>query len=240
MPLSRLSEIDLAKAMSLPEGPVLEAAMRSYNTGGGAWSYDPTRASTSDLVGAHTPLVGPLPPVAWTDLEGQIGAACTRGRDQEASNLQVSKLLFDHARQSAWSAVQVPMGRLSVGFGETVRYWSDVVIEDANGPFIPFFDHRRGGGLTSPLVRHIVYSMQFIGVQERNPDLTEFRLAVVRFPASGDKRRVQLNFHDGSELLSYEELDRRVRAVYATWAQVSDERTKKRRASGGGFTPFGF
>jgi hypothetical protein len=148
--------------------------------------------------------------------------------------------LFDHARQNAWSAVQVPMGRLSVGFGETVRYWSDVVIEDANGPFIPFFDHRRGGGLTSPLVRHIVYSMQFIGVQERNPDLTEFRLAVVRFPESGDKRKVQLNFHDGRDLLGYEELDRRVRAVYATWAQVSHERIKKRRATGGGSTPFGF
>jgi hypothetical protein len=132
------------------------------------------------------------------------------------------------------------MGRLTVGFGDSVRYWSDVVIEDTNGPFIPFFDHRRSGGITNPQVQRIVYSMQFIGVQERNPDLTEFRLAVVRFPTSGEKRRVKLDFHDGSELLSYEELDRRVRAVYATWAQVSDERTKKRRAAGGGSTPFGF
>jgi hypothetical protein len=63
MQVSRLSEIDLAKAMSVAPGPALEAEMQYYNAGGGAWSYDPTLSSTSDLVGAHAPLVGAMCPV---------------------------------------------------------------------------------------------------------------------------------------------------------------------------------
>jgi hypothetical protein len=241
MQLSRLSEIDLAKAMTVPPGPALEAEMRYYNAGGGAWSYDPTRVSTSDLVGAAAPLVGPLSPVSWPKLERQIRSACNRGQTQTDSNLQVSKVLFDAARDRGWSAVQEPMGSLSVGFGESVRYWSDVVIADADGPFIPFFDHRRRGGLTTAVSRHIVFSMQHIGVRERNPDLGDVRLAVVRFPVIGNARWVQIYFHDGSNLLAYEELDTRVRTVYETWARVSNERVAKRRAAGGGGpTPFGF
>lgn len=241
MQVSRLSEIDLAKAMSVAPGPALEAEMRYYNAGGGAWSYDPTRSSTSDLVGAYAPLVGAMSPVPWLKLSGQISSACNRGQRQIDANIQVSKLLFEAARDRGWSAVQEPMGRLSVGFGESVRYWCDVVLADESGPFIPFFDHRRGGGLTSAAVRHIVFSMQHIGVRERHPDLNDVRLAVVRFPVAGDTRTMKVHFHDGAELLSYEELDARVRIVYETWARVSDDRAAKRRSSGGGgSTPFGF
>ena len=147
--------------------------------------------------------------MSWLKLERQIRSACNRGQTQTDFNLQVSKVLFDAARDRGWSAVQEPMGSLSVGFGESVRYWNDVVIADTDGPFIPFFDHRRRGGLTTPATRHIVFSMQHIGVRERNPDLGEVRLAVVRFPVVDDARRVQVYFHDGSDLLTYEELDTR-------------------------------
>ena len=240
MRLNRLSEIDLAKAMNVTPGPALEAAMRNYNAGGGSWSYQPTRDSTADIVAARSLLLGPLKPVEWPQLDRQITAACNRGRPQIEANRQVSKVLFDVARDGDWSAVLEPMGRLSVGFGESVRYWSDFVLADTNGPFIPFFDHRRDGGLSNPDVRHIVFSMQHIGVRERNPDLRDARLAVIRFPVSGSERSLSIHFQDDRELLSYEELDARVRAVYAAWAKVSEERTAgARRASGGG-TPFGF
>jgi hypothetical protein len=240
MKFSRLSEIDLAKAMSVAPGPALEDAMRNYNAGGGAWSYGPTRASTPDLVAARPPLVE-VRSVPWVQLASQITRACTRGTDQVASNVQVSQVLFDKARQLGWTAVQEAMGSLSVGFGESVRYWSDVVIADADGPFIPFFDHRRTGGLISSVVRHVAFSMQHIGVRERNPDLTDARLAIVRFPVVGETRTMTVYFHDGSALLPYEELDARVRVVYQTWARISEDRITGRRASGGGGpTPFGF
>lgn len=238
---ARLSEIDLAKALTIPPGPALDAAMRNYNAGGGPWSYDPTRASTSDLVGARAPLIDLVPEVPWSRLERQIRALCKRGQDQIRSNVEVSKILFEAVRDRGWSAAQEPMGRLSVGFGESVRFWSDVVIADADGPFIPFFDHRRRGGLSSAAARHVVFSMQHIGVRERNPDLADARLAIIRFPTDGTARTMQVYFHKGEELLPYEELDLRVRSVFETWARVSDERIiAKRAAHGGGSTPFGF
>ena len=240
MRLTRLSEIDLAKAMNVAPGPALEAAMRNYNAGGGSWSYQPTRDSTADIVAARSLLLGPLKPVEWPQLDRQITAACNRGQRQIESNRQVSKVLFDAGRDGDWSAVLEPMGRLSVGFGESVRYWSDVVLADTDGPFIPFFDHRRDGGLSNPDVRHIVFSMQHIGVRERSPDLSDARLAVIRFPVSGSERSILIHFQEDRELLSYEELDARVRAVYAAWAKVSEERTAGTRRAAGGGTPLGF
>ncbi len=83
--------------------------------------------------------------------------------------------------------------------------------------------------------------MQHAGLIERNPDLAGVRLAIIRFPSSGGGRGHLLHVHDGGALLSFEELDARVRTVYATWAAVSDERLEKRRAAGGGGgTPMGF
>ena len=240
MILSRLSETDLARAMNVPPGPALDAEMRRYNAGGGSWSYQPTRESTADILAARCPLIGEIAAVDWPSLVRQITAACNRGRAQIDSNLQVSKILFDMARREDWSAVQEPMGRLSIGFGDSVRYWSDVVLADADGPFIPFFDHRRSGGLTNPHVRRIVFSMQHIGVRERNPDLSKARLAIIRFPVSGPERGLSVHFHEEGELLPYEELDGRVRSVYATWAKVSEELTAGARRARGGGTPFGF
>ena len=234
MPYTRLSEIDLARAMNIPAGPALRAEMRTYNAGAGPWSYQPTRDSTADIVAAKTPLLGAMPPADWTQIARQVRTACKRGQHQIDANLLVSRILFASAREFSWAAVQEPMGSLSVGFGEHVRYWSDVVLEDKNGLFIPFIDHRRSRGLTRPEVRRIVFSMQHIGVRERNPDLSQARLAIIRFPPSGSERGFAVHFHDGTDLLTYEDLDARVRDVYATWAQVCDERDAEKKSGTGG------
>ncbi len=238
---TRLPEIDLANALSVEPGPALEAELRGFNGGSGNWSYQPTRAATSDIVGAQTPLLGPSDPPPWEKVDAQIRRACTHGSEQIESCLQVAKVLYDKSRSLGWSAVQEPMGSLSIGFGGVVRYWHDLVLADAEGPFIPFFDHRRGGGLDGPEARRMVFSMQHIGVRERNPDLADCRLAVIRFPVAGDARGMRVFFHDGSGLLGDEELFQRVQTVYATWARVSDDRlASKRRARGGGSNPMDF
>ncbi len=240
MKTRRLPEIDLARLAALPAGPQLEHALRAYNSGGGAWSYDPVRASTSDILGASTPLYGPLDPLPWDKINQQIESKCRKGEVQAKANTEVGKVLFDAARRVGWLAAKFPMGHLPIGIGETVRYWSDVLLADEDGPFIPFFDHRRKDGIANRSAMQIVFSMQHLWVRERHPDIAEARLAIIQFPGK-DARSIRVEFHSEADLLSYEELDRRVRTVYETWASVSVEKTRETRGTGtGDGNPFGF
>lgn len=232
MKIRRLSEIDLARLASLPPGEQLERALRAYNTGGGAWSYDPVRGSTSDILNASMPLCGPLDQLPWEKVEHQIETACKKGEDQIKANVQVGKVLFDATHRAGWSAAKFPMGRLPLGLANTVRYWSDVLIADADGPFIPFFDHRREHGISNRLMSQIVFSMQHLWIRERHPDVADARLAIIQFPSEKETRRIRIEFHRESDLLSYEELDRRVRIVYETWARVSIEKIREMRRTG--------
>lgn len=240
MKTRRLSEIDLARFAAIASQEALEHALRLYNTSGGAWSYNPVRASTSDIVAARTPLLGPTTPVAWDAIAKQIKQASVRGDAQAKANVEVGKVLFDASKRLGWRAANVEMGRLHIGFGESVSYWSDLVIEGPEGLMIPYFDHRRGNGLTNIGMRQIAFSMQHIWVRERQPDLVQAKLLVVRFPVTSEGRTIRLDLHEERDLLTYEELDARVRNVYETWARVSEEKGRERRQAGGGENPFRF
>ena len=232
MKTRRLSEIDLAVFVSLTPGHQLEQALRGYNAGGGSWSYDPIRASTPDILEASMPLFGAAMRLDWAKIEEQIARACKRGEEQRSSNVGVGRVLFSAARELKWAAAKFSMGRLPIGFGESVRYWSDIVLADQHGQFIPFFDHRRAHGVADRSARRVIYSMQNIWVRERNPDLASARLAVVRFPCEQDRRFVQVLFHEEGDLLSYEELNSRVSTVYETWARICREKAEPRRGTG--------
>lgn len=241
MKIRRLSEIDLARLCTYAPGASLEQALRNYNTGGGAWSYDPVRASTADILNARVPLIGGMVPVEWRKIARQITAASNRGAVQAKANCLVGKVLFDAAKEYSWQAAKFDMARMPIGFGEAVRYWSDVVLDDGQGLIVPFFDHRREHGVANGDVRRIVFSMQNVWVRDRYPDLAEARLAVIRFPSDGDDRSIAIDTHAEAELLSYEELNELVRNVYKTWAKVSDERTETERRTGTGKdNPFRF
>ena len=241
MKMRRLPEIDLARFAAAPPGPKLEHELRHFNAGGGFWSYDPTRQSTADILWAQTPLLGPVPCPTWEQISSQVTRACNKGPDQTSANLGVSKTLFDTARAADWLSARFDMGRLSIGFAGSVSYWSDVVVQDESGIFIPFFDHRRSNGIANPDARRIVFSMQHFWIRDRYPDLAAARLAVVRFPNHGQERSIRIDFHNDAELLSYDELSTRIRVVYETWGRVSDERARDKRGTGtGGPNPFGF
>jgi hypothetical protein len=242
MKIRRLSEIDLARFCAIPEGEQLRQALRNYNAGGSAWSYEPVRSSTAELLNASTTLFGSSPRVAWPLLERQVRRACTRGIEQTEANVEAAAILYHFAEALDWQAVKFPMGRLAVGMGEAVRYWADLVLDDGDGPFIPFFDHRRQNGVSNGDIRRIVFSLQDVHVRQQFPDLAEARLAIVRLPCAGSLRSLSLEFHESGELLSYDELNTKVSHVYREWASVLAERDHDRRGtgtSGGGGTPLG-
>ncbi len=122
--------------------------------------------------------------------------------------------------------------RLPISIGDTVRYWSDVLVADEDGPFIPFFDHRREHGIVNWSMRQNVFSMQHLWVRERQPDIMDARLAVIQFPSEKDSRSIRIEFLTESDLLSYEELDSRIRTVYETWAHVSADKGSRSPSNG--------
>ncbi|MBA3810223.1 MAG: hypothetical protein H0X27_00990 [Caulobacteraceae bacterium] len=241
MKIRRLSEIDLARFSALNSEKMLERALMAYEAGGGSWSYEPVRSSTADLLNAVTPLFDDMAPVTWPSVKRQMERACTHGDVQRESNVGVGKVLFDTARLHGWKAVKVEMGRMPIGLNETVRFWADVVVDDGEGPFIPFFDHRRDHGLAALEARRVALSMQDAWIRARHPDLSDARLAIVHFPPAGDDRSIVLDFNEGVSLMTYEELNGRVRNIYEKWAEVSQVKMEKKRSTGtGGPESFAF
>lgn len=241
MKIRRLPEIDLARFATISERPKLKEALWKFNQGGNPWSYDPVRSSTAEILGSVTPLYGKLRPTVWSEVRTQIKNLCRPIQDQIAANIEVGGALFDYGKEKNWSSANFDMGWLPINFDFSIRYWIDLVVEDNEGVFIPFFDHRRGGGISNSLSRQIVFSMQNVWVRERHPDLANARLAVVRFPTRKSARSVSVEFHKDTDLLSYEELDRRVRTVYEVWAEVLEEKSAVMKKTGtDGGNPFGF
>lgn len=231
--IRRFSEIDFARFIALAGTPALQNALEKYEMGGGSWSYEPVRNSTADILGAATPLYGPIETPPWEVLRRQIEGACKHSEAQVAANVQVGKVLHSETARLELTAVKFSMGRMPIGAGETVKYWSDVIVADKDGPFVPFFDHRRQYGITK-LVQSVVFSMQNLWIRERHPDLADIRLAVVKFPSQGISRGMSIDFHTEAELMSYEELDAKARLVYELWAHILAEKAApaKKKATG--------
>lgn len=231
--IRRFSDIDFARFIALAGTPALRSALEKYASGGGSWSYEPVRNSTADLLGADTPLFGAVGVPPWKVLESQIARACKHGDAQVKANVQVGKVLHAERVRLNFTAVKFLLGRMPIGAGETVRYWSDVIVADKDGPFVPFFDHRRQHGITGP-IQSVVFSMQNIWIRERHPDLASVRLAVVKFPTQGALRGMKIDFHTEADLMSYEELNSRAILVYELWAQILEEKTgpTRKKATG--------
>ena len=228
MKMRRFSELDLARFVTLtPDTAILEAALKRYDAEGGSWPYEPVRKSVPDILGATTPLYGPLEPVSWGNIEATIRNACRYGEPQTSSCIEVGLALFEEANRRGWKTVQVPMGRMPIGADESVRYWLDLVVADADYSFIPYIDSRRAMGVTNAAIQRVIFSMQHTWVRERNPDLAGSRLAIIRF-SKKSPRKMSVVFHNGSDLLSFEELDSRVRAVYEAWDRVLRSKPAKK------------
>lgn len=233
MTTPRLSETDLARFCVHSPGAALDEALRQYKIGGGSWSYDPARATVPDALAASVPLAFDMPRVPWSLLERSLAGRCSRDA-QRLANVEATKILYDESVKRRWRAVQSDFASMPIGMGEAVRYWSNVIVEDDEGPFVFFPDHRRDRGLGGAEARRIVHSMQHVWIRSRYPDLEEARLVVLRFPMVGARREMRIHVADEDALLTYEQLDERVQGVYESWGRVFEERVRERRTGTGG------
>lgn len=231
MKIRRLHEIDLARVALLPADEK-RAQLRRHRSGHAPYTYNPARSVLLDVINAQAALPLPIPPTSWDQIEARLRRDA-KSEGGFVANKEVTELLFDLVQREGLSAAQMDIGRMPVGVGETVAYWINAVLIRGDDVILPFFDHRRGQGLTK-LGRKFVYSMMREHLATRHPDL-DARFAIFRFPMEGDERAIKFLMHDhGDGHLSYDQLDAAVTETYAIWREVLEERLDEARRTGTG------
>lgn len=235
MRLPRISPIDLAIISPLSSF-TKRRMLDERKSGGGGWSYDPARSEELDCFQAQNPLGIVVPHVPYERIEENIGRVCRRDIEL-SSNLGVALPLYKWVQENGVIARSYQFPALSFGRIDSIRFWSNVIFEFNGHRYVPFFDHRRAGGL-GPTSRRFVFSVMNEQVRVQNPDFSQYRLAIFQFPVLNDKTRgIRMYTDEGLDLYAFDVVSEMIAETYRIWYEVNDERRRSggRAASSGGF-----
>jgi hypothetical protein len=228
--IRRLHEIDLAQIALLPTDEK-RLRLRRHRAGHAPYSYDPARAVLLDAINAQARLPFEAPPTPWAQIEARLRRDA-KTDESFAANREVTELLYGLIEREGMSAVQIDIGRLPVGVGETVAYWINAVIRNGDEFILPFFNHRRQR--LTDLSCQFVFSIMREHLAARHPDL-EAKLALIQFPQEGSDRAIRLRVcHPAETTLTYDQLDAAVTETYAIWREVLEERLDEAKRTGTG------
>lgn len=234
MKLRRLPETDLARIAPLSRDEK-RRALRSFNSGGGSWSYDPARAQNFNIVNPINPLGlhGTRPTLE--QIHRLVTNRCTC-EAQEQSCLEVVDLFDAWCRAKASGAVERQVPSMAIGSLGLVRYWENFFLRIEGQNAFLFIDYRRGKGLTA-LARKFVFSMMHQQIRVVEPDFIDANLMVLQFPQWKEGRSIVDHFVVDDELFTIEELSQMIDETYAIWLEVLTERkiAEPKRAAGGLF-----
>ena len=118
--VGRFPLTNLAEAVAVT-GPERVRVLEGFVKGAGLGTYTPTRNHLRRLYGSHgaedgaySPLIAELPPEPWNRIEPDIRQACQP--EHLHDNLEVARLIYDHARGEEYVATHfdpriLPTGR---------------------------------------------------------------------------------------------------------------------------------
>lgn len=222
MKLRRLPEIDLA-LVAIIERVLKAQRLRSFNSGGGSWSYGPARQQVAEVFQCDNPLGLSVGSTSLSRILDLVRKACTRGEVQESSNIEVTQLLHDWVDANVEQAVLKNIPPVALGPLGAVDYCSNLIASIGGQPTILFFDHRRDNGLTAAS-RKFVFSMMHEQARVPFPELASARLCIVQFRKIGKTRTVARYDHNEGELYSFDELSAMIEETYLIWEEVLKER----------------
>lgn len=190
-------------------------------------SWAPFREALPAICQARKSLLA-LPRATWAEIEAGIRRRCKKHPHWIAANLQLAKLVFDHATSAEILAVEWSFGGLALGFGAAVRFWPEFYIVENGVPLILSSDPRRGNGLTK-LARKFAFSVMYHHIARG--DFAEARFRIAMFPVNRENKSRSIKFFDATpeELLDYETLNSAVQETYQIWFEVLAEREEEAR-----------
>lgn len=234
MKLRRLPETDLARIAPLAPDEK-RRQLRSFNSGGGSWSYDPARKQNFNIANPINPLGLHSERPTIETIRKLVAAQCTC-IDQQDSCLEVVDLFDGWYRGSATIAVERQISSMPIGSLGLIRYWENfAAVINGRSTFI-FVDYRREKHLTA-IGRKFVFSMMHEHIRMTDPDFYDANLLILRFPQiDKNTRGIMPYFVDDADLFSLADLSSMIDETYKIWMEVLEERRtgEPKRAAGGG------
>jgi hypothetical protein len=233
MKLRRLPETDLANIAPLSRDQK-RIMLRSFNSGGGSWSYDPARNQNFNIVNPANPL-GLHSPAPSIDKIRKMVADASHCEIQKRSCLEVVELFYEWYGKSSTMAVERRIRPLPIGTLGLVQYCESFIALIDGRPTAIFLDYRRQKGL-SRIGRKFAFSMMDQQIRVGDPDFPDARLLALAFPQNKQHpRRIVDYFDDGIDLYTLPELIALIEETYQIWFEVLNERRAEppKRASGG-------
>jgi hypothetical protein len=213
-------------------------ALRKFRSGRPRHSWAPFRGALKGIFNTRKALLD-LPPCVLADVEAAITRACRANPDWLEPNLELGRLLFQHAATSGFDALEHGFTAVPIGFSATVKFWHDFFQVQDDRPVIPFVDPRRGNGLTR-LAKRFVFSAMYHHIG--TGDFADAMFRIYQFPVreqGSSERFIVIHDFVASEIVDLDELNAGIQETYELWFEVLHDRERearmKRAAGGEGF-----
>lgn len=234
MKLRRLPETDLARIAPLAVNEKW-VQLRSFNSGGGSWSYDPAREQNFNIANPKTPMGLRSTRPSIDKIKSLVSRACHCDQ-QETSCIEVVELFDKWFSSNASDAIERHVPSMGIGSLGAVRYWENFAAIIDGRPTFFFLDYRRMKGLTS-LARRFVFSLMNEQICRTDPDFHDADLKILQFTQKkGDLRIIEDYTFDREGFFTLHELNEMIDETYNIWKLVQLERraveTPKRAAGG--------
>lgn len=227
-----LPETDLAWIAPLTPDQKRKA-LTSFKMGRPPYSYRPVRASYGDLLSLDTPLLGGLGDVPFERIAQVIARNSKHDKEADA-NIRVAAGLY----AQRWRGRRQPLRSAGTSIGQSLTYWTPVVLAVDDRPVIPFFNPRR-----EPLSvdgRRFVFSMMHEHIRLADPDYAAVVFCICHFAATKvGPRPARPTYDTGVLPYGLDELEAMIADTYAIWAEVwagrVDEMRRRDGSTGGLF-----
>lgn len=186
-------------------------------------TLEPFRGALFDICNVQ-PGFAEIPPTSWERVQQKILRRC---RENSVKNcLAVAEALWSFCDENEVKSIERHVREVPVGFGFSLRFWHGFYLVHEGQAVFPFFEPRLSKGLSE---RTTSFVHSFMSEFLLTGDFADAKVAVVRFPKDGNKRRVEFHYLDGPQAYSRNDMTTMLQLTYADWISVYKARPPKKK-----------
>ena len=196
-------------------------------------SLEWTRRNLRVLMGAEGDLGLGLPILSFEELRKTARNTIKRSCDL-TPNLKRCQAILEYSSKRRLVSREGVFGVHRVSADMSVAYAHSIVSFEGEQGFIPFFDLRKSGGLTSG-ARDFIFSMNFHLIIDADVDFADCGLRVIKYidPVNASPF-MRDEIFSGEPRYGYDELSAMIAQTYEIWSEVQDIRRRADRDQGTG------